>query len=97
MFWLWRGFTLCKAPYINSKQNLLLDGQCVTTPDSPDQGVPCAIPFKFDNKLRDGCITDKDPDGKYWCSTKVNENFEHIAGAQNWGFCEDSCPKSTAK
>ena len=67
---------------------------CLTTnKDSPTPNAPCVFPFKFDNKLRDGCITDKDPDGKYWCSTKVNDDFEHIGGGGNWGFCGGSCPK----
>ena len=42
--------------------------------------------------LRNTCINDTDPDGKYWCSTKVDEDLEHIGGQGNWGFCRESCP-----
>ena len=65
---------------------------CVTTNDSPSKEVPCALPFKFQGKLRKTCITDLDPDGKYWCSTDVDENLNHVS---EWGFCTDSCPPIT--
>ena len=29
---------------------------------------------------------------RYWCSTKVDNDLEHIAGQGNWGFCRQSCP-----
>ena len=28
---------------------------------------------------------------RYWCSTKVDDNLEHIGGQGNWGFCRQSC------
>ena len=73
--------------------------QCHTTQESIAEGgkyAPCALPFKFDGKLRDACITEFDPDGKYWCSTKVDENFVHVGGGGFWGFCADSCPPINA-
>ena len=42
--------------------------------------------------MRSECITETDPDDKYWCSTKVNENLEHADGIGNWGYCGQSCP-----
>ena len=42
--------------------------------------------------LRQGCITDTDPDDRYWCSTKIDENLEHIPGNGYWGYCDQSCP-----
>ena len=50
------------------------------------------LPFKFQGKLRNQCITETDPDDRYWCSTKVNENLEHAEGIGNWGYCSQSCP-----
>ena len=73
----------------------LLSQQCHTTRDSLAQGgkyAPCALPFKFNGELRHACITEEDPDGKYWCSTKVDENLEHVPGGGFWGFCQNSCP-----
>ena len=32
---------------------------------------------------------------RYWCSTKVDNDLEHIAGQGNWGFCRQSCPPIT--
>ena len=29
---------------------------------------------------------------KPWCSTKVTEIGEHIAGQGNWGVCGQKCP-----
>ena len=66
--------------------------KCVTTNDSPTKDTPCAIPFKFLGKLREGCITETDPDGRYWCSTKIDEKLDHIQGEGNWGYCTESCP-----
>ena len=54
--------------------------QCLTTNDSPSSNVPCSFPFKFKGKLRRGCITVDDPDGRFWCSTKTDDNFNHIGG-----------------
>ena len=69
--------------------------QCHTTRDSLDQGgkyAACALPFKFNGKLNDVCITDGDPEGKYWCSTKINPRTkEHVGGEGNWGHCSDNC------
>ena len=32
---------------------------------------------------------------RYWCSTKVDNELEHIGGQGNWGFCRQSCPTIT--
>ena len=29
---------------------------------------------------------------RYWCSTKVDDQLEHVGGQGNWGFCRQSCP-----
>ena len=39
--------------------------------------------------MRFECITDTDPDGRYWCFTKVDDNLE---GVGNWGYCGQACP-----
>ena len=51
---------------------------------------PCQFPFKLTNgNVHDSCTTDQDPDGKLWCSTKVDSKGELIKG--HWGYCEDNC------
>jgi hypothetical protein len=71
----------------------LIDSQCSTTSDSPDKNATCIFPWKFNGILRQECITDTDPDDRYWCSTKVDDDLEHYGGKRNWGFCSPkSCP-----
>ena len=70
---------------------------CRTTSDSPgpSQNKPCVFPFKFQDKIRYGCITDADPDGRYWCSTRTDDDLNHITGQGFWGYCmSQNCPKS---
>ena len=34
----------------------------------------------------------KDPDGLYWCSTRVNrKSRNHIGGKGHWGYCKPGC------
>ena len=47
--------------------------------------------------LRISCITDTDPDDKYWCSTKVNEKLQHIGGGGHWAYCSQSCPAESRR
>ena len=71
------------------------DNQCLTTDDSPEEkNVPCVFPFVFDEIMRFECITDTDPDGRYWCFTKVDDNLEGIG---NWGYCDQSCPPNNTQ
>ena len=74
------------------------DPNCRTTSDSPagSQNVPCALPFRFQGKLKNGCTTDADPDGRYWCSTKVDQDGNHVRGFGHWGYCQlKKCPKAS--
>ena len=52
------------------------------------------FPFVFQDKVRLECITETDPDGRYWCFTKVDENLEGIG---NWGYCGKSCPPNNTQ
>ena len=67
--------------------------KCFTTSDSPEKNVQCKLPFKFDGVLRQQCITDTDPNGRYWCSTKVDSSAANISGPDNWGTCGPYCLK----
>ena len=58
----------------------------------PAQGQACQLPFVWGGKLQEGCITDGDPDGKYWCSTKVDGERNHIPNGDNWAHCSAQCP-----
>ena len=73
---------------------LILCNDCITTQDSSEnqRGRPCVFPFIINpttNKVFNECTTEKDPNGKLWCSTKTDDSNKHIRG--NWGYCPDDC------
>ena len=41
--------------------------------------------------MRNGCTSIDDPDGRYWCSTKIDANGTHIGGKGYWGYCKKGC------
>ena len=73
----------------NFTGNLSQGNQCRTTDEGPRKNQLCKFPWKYNDKVWNSCTTDSDPDGRYWCSTKVNKNLKHVGG--NWGYCSQSC------
>ena len=68
--------------------------ECTTHPgDSAGSGKQCAFPFVYSGVLYDGCTTQDDTNGKYWCSTKTDISNRHIGG-DNWGYCQENCTKA---
>jgi len=65
--------------------------QCKTTSESksPKKNVPCQFPFIFNGKTYDACTDKGDPDGRLWCSTKVDRSGKHVS--DNWGYCSNEC------
>jgi len=55
------------------------------------QGKFCQFPFTFLGSVRTGCISDTDPDGRLWCSTKLDSAGQHVGQAGHWGYCPPSC------
>ena len=50
----------------------------------------------FDNRIYINSPVVQDPDGLYWCSTRVvltqgPENRNHIGGKGYWGYCKPGC------
>ena len=65
--------------------------ECTTLPgESAGSGKQCSFPFVYKNVLYDGCTTQDDTKGKYWCSTKTDNSNRHVGG-DNWGYCQDKC------
>ena len=64
---------------------------CRTTnePGSNAKNASCQFPFTIGDHTFDACTTEKDPEGKLWCSTKVDSNGDHVRG--HWGHCEENC------
>ena len=66
-------------------------GGC-TTVGGPGAGSQCQIPFVYKGISRDGCITEADPDGKAWCSTRLDSDGVHVANGKHWAHCSQQCP-----
>ncbi len=49
---------------------------------------PCVFPFTFKGRVRSGCITDEDDDGRPWCSVQVDRDGVHIPRQRRWGHCD---------
>ena len=63
----------------------------VTNKKGPQKNKPCIFPFKIGKTKYLECTNEKDPDGLFWCSTKVDENGNHVGAADQWGYCDESC------
>ena len=74
-----------------------------------DPGVisqePCVFPFIYKGVTYNTCTYVDHPEQMEWCSTKVDENGNHVTGGENWGVCrgdyltcprEKTCPPSWA-
>ena len=66
--------------------------ECLTTDELGDVNIknaPCQFPFTHNDQIFYSCTTEGDPDGRFWCSTNVDESGKHIDG--NWGYCSEEC------
>ena len=55
---------------------------------------PCVFPFSYRDEIYNDCTTVAVPDGRAWCSTKVDENGVHVGLGGFWGHCDD-CQRTT--
>ena len=55
------------------------------------QGKFCQFPFTFSGVVRTGCISDTDPAGRLWCSTRVDGDGVHVGQQGHWGYCPPGC------
>ena len=53
----------------------------------------CIFPFVYSGKTYNECINVNDPNGKFWCSTKVDTNGNHVKSY--WGYCDRNCSNVT--
>jgi len=74
-------------------QNILFGEEECETVAGPARGEQCQFPFIFRGETRSGCITESDPDGRLWCSTKVDSQGRHVVGGDHWAHCSESCPR----
>ena len=87
-----RGSLFLEISYVFSILAINL-GTCLVKKQGGTQRKPCIFPFmvlgRSSNGLNvtyDTCTHILDPDGRFWCSTKVDENGVHQSG--NWGHCD---------
>jgi len=64
---------------------------CITSVDSSAPETECIFPFTFNNFTYNGCPTDPFDETKRWCSTKTDENGNHVTGDGTWGYCTPGC------
>merc|ERR1712226_447778 len=76
-----------------NSDTVVFNDQSCSTIGGPGQGKPCVFPFRFGGSLRSSCITDLDPEGKFWCSTRVDAGGNHVTGTGEWGHCSAACPQ----
>ena len=63
-----------------------------TTISGPSTNQRCILPFKFNGVTHQKCPTDPEDKTKHWCSTKVDQNGQHISGIGAYGNCGPNCP-----
>ena len=95
-------FRICKAKVLLTATFLLVGliiplkaQDCSFTVGGANPNKPCAFPFKFKGQQYRTCTDYSDPDGKFWCSTKVDRNGKHVGKAGEWGYCAEGCTEST--
>ena len=65
--------------------------ECLTV-SGASPNTPCMNSFKYLDITYNTCSLKNAPEGKPWCSTKVDEAGVHIGGKGNWGNCGTNCP-----
>ena len=60
--------------------------ECKTDSSRDGKVSPCVFPFTNLGRTYTSCTNDTDDNGKFWCSTKVDNEGKHTKG--NWGYCD---------
>ena len=63
----------------------------MTNNEGPQKNKPCVFPFRIGETEYLECTNEKDPEGLFWCSTKVYKSGQHVGGKNQWGYCDQSC------
>jgi len=69
------------------------DVSCSTV-SGPATGAYCIFPFTYGEEIHTTCaewVYGGEEQGKFWCSTKVDDFGVHVNGEGNFGFCEAAC------
>ena len=61
---------------------------------SSGREIVCEFPFKLsESGSFDTCTDQFDPEGKFWCSTRITPAGYHVSGGGHWGYCSEECVK----
>ena len=87
------GIIIFCFPVVQSIRNSsLTPAVCnVTNEEGPQKNKSCVFPFRFRDTVYTECTDVSDREGKFWCSTKVDNNGNHIGQQGNYGFCDERC------
>ena len=69
-----------------------LSSKCKTKGGKAGVGVTCQFPFKYKGIFYHGCPVDPEDSNERWCSTKTDDQKNHIVGGGHYGFCDSDCP-----
>ena len=58
----------------------------------PSPNSRCVLPFTYNGKTYYECPVDPEDSTKFWCSTQVDKNGNHISNIGAYGHCGSSCP-----
>ena len=64
------------------------DSPTCTTKD----GKKCQFPFIYKGEKYEACPPDPEDPNENWCSTRTNEDGEHVGGGGHYGLCWNNCP-----
>ena len=89
--WLVSKATLANGLLCTFYNDYLLFSVC-TTISGPSTNQRCVLPFKFNGVTHRKCPIDPDNSNLNWCSTKIDQNGQHISGIGAYGNCGPNCP-----
>ncbi len=73
-----------------------MSAQCTVVEEGSGEERPCRFPFVYRGVARCGCIRTGHPEGRRWCSTRIDEEDDgHVSGGGFYGVCRDGrrdCP-----
>jgi len=70
----------------------LVFAQNCKTVSGPSPNSRCVLPFTYNGRTYYECPVDPEDSTKFWCSTQVDQNGNHISNIGAYGHCGSSCP-----
>ena len=56
--------------------------------EGPKTNQRCVYPFIYLGQIYEACTNRSDPHGKFWCSTKTDQDQHHVSYQEQWGYCD---------